>query len=310
MAFDISRFNSEATGYGFLRPSHFLAAIPQPPKWYTGNTRFLSYLCSGLNLPGTVILTSEERNIGYGPSRKIPYDMAHNDVTLTFYADGNAETLAFFDQWMRNTVAFGNPDGNNPISGASFGEVQYPANYETQMQFYVYNENPGDGDADNLIEIVKYTLDRAYPVSMSDIQMDWANGEAIQTFQVTFTFRTFWIEKNNARKYGTGVGPAITRAQDYLNNARGGNLFNSENEFARYAMEYSQSTNPGFIGLPFVDQIVGIVSGAYSSVTDKLTVLNGYASKINGQLNSIGALASLGKSTQISVPQVPTVRFP
>ena len=310
MAFDIQRFNAEATGYGFIRPAHFLAAIPQPPAWYKGTTRWLSYLCSSGNLPGTQILTSEERNIGYGPSRKIPYDVAHGDVTLTFYSDGNGEVLAFFDNWLRNTVAFGNPDKSDPISGASYGEVQYPGHYEAQLQIYQYNENPGP-NADSAVEIIKYTMDKAYPVSVSDVQLDWSNGEAIQTVTVTFTYKTFWLEKNKARKYG-GSGPAVVRDRGYLDAARGSGMFDGENEFARFAMDYAQSTNPGFIGLPFVDQLVGMVSGLYSTVTDKLNVINGYASQINGQLNSIGALASLGRSTSnpLKVPQVPTIRFP
>ena len=154
-------------------------------------------------------------------------------------------------------------------------------------------------------------MDKAYPVSVSDVQLDWSNGEAIQTVTVTFTYKTFWLEKNKARKYG-GSGPAVVRDRGYLDAARGSGMFDGENEFARFAMDYAQSTNPGFIGLPFVDQLVGMVSGLYSTVTDKLNVINGYASQINGQLNSIGALASLGRSTSnpLKVPQVPTIRFP
>jgi len=313
MPFDIQRFQSDALGYGFIRPSYFLVAIPTPPRWYKGNTRFLSYLCSGANLPGTQVLTSEERVWGYGPARKVPYDVAHSDVTLTFYSDGNADVLAMFDNWLRNTVAFGNPDKNNPINGASYGEVQYPEHYETQIQIYQYNENPGP-DGDSAVEIVKYTLDRAYPVSVSDVQLDWSQGEAIQTIQVTFTFKTFYIEKNKARKYTGrfGTGPAVVRDRGYLDESRGSGTFDGENEYARYATEYSQSTTPGFIGLPFIDQLIGMVGSVYQTVTDKITVINGYASKINNQIQSVGAIASLGrsKSNPLKVPQVPTIRFP
>lgn len=310
MPFDIATFQAEALQTGFTRPAHFLVAIPQAPKWFAGNSRFLSYMCSAAALPGTQIITSEERQSGYGPSRKVPYDVAHGDITLTFFCDGDGQVIAFFDQWLRNTVAFGNPDRSNPISGASFGEVQYPEHYETTMQIYQYNENPGRTE-NSAVEILKYTLDKLYPISMSEVQLDWANAEQIQTVQVTFSYKTFWLEKNKAARYGSG-GPAVVRDGGYLDAARGGGLFDSQNEFARYASDYAQSTNPGFIGIPFVDQLVGMVSGVYSTITDKLTVINGYASKINGQLNSIGGLASIGRSISnpISVPQVPTIRFP
>lgn len=311
MPFDISRFNAEATGYGFTRPALFLATIPQPPKWYANrDLRFLSYLCSSGSLPGTQIITSEERQIGYGPSRKIPYDVAHGDITLTFYSDGDGKVLAFFDQWLRNVVAFGNPSKQDPISGASWGEVQYPDNYEAQLQIYQYNENPGPSE-DSAVEILKYTLDKAYPVSVSEVTLDWANAEAIQTVSVTFTYKTFWLEKNRALKYGER-GAAVSRDSGYLGSARGFGLFDNENEFAKYAFEFAQSTNPGFIGIPFVDQLVGMVSSVYGTITDKLNVVNGYAAKINGQLNSLGALASLGRSSSkpLKVPQIPTIRFP
>lgn len=309
MPFDISKFNAEGTGYGFVRPAHFLAAIPQPPKWYRGNTRFLSYLCSSSNLPGAQITTSEERGIGYGPTRKVPYDVVHSDVTMTFYLDGNAESLSFFDQWLRNVVAFGNPDKSDPINGASWGEVQYPAHYETQIQLYVYNENPGLGEDE--MEILKYTLDKAYPVNITDVTLDWANGESIQVFQVTFAFKTFWMEKNKATRYGTG-GPPMQKDPDYLARAHGKGTFDAQNEFARYAHDYAQSKNPGFIGLPGLSQIVGFVSGVYASVQDKITAINGYASQINGQLQSIGALASLGRSSSnpLTVPQIGGIHFP
>ncbi len=308
MAFNIQQFQSEAAGYGFMRPAHFLVAIPSAPPWYRGNTRFLSYLCSSANLPGTQVLTSEERQMGYGPSRKVPYDVAHGDITLTFYADGDGQALAFFDEWLRNTIAFGNPSVADPISGAQWGEVQYPANYETPMQIYLYNENPGQG-SNEAIEIIKYSIDCAYPVSISDVQLDWSNGDTIQMVQVTFAYKTFWIEKNMALKYGN-VGPAVVRDPGYLARARGGGLFDRENEFARYAADNAQSTTPGFIGIPFVDQMVAMVSNVYSSISDKVTLVNGYASKINSQINSIGALASLGRKNPVSVPQVPTIRFP
>ena len=308
MAFDIQKFGSEALGYGLIRPSHFVAAIPTAPAWYKGQTRFLSYLCSSGNLPGSQVITSEERIRGYGPARKVPYDIATTDVTLTFYCDGNGETVAFFDNWIRNVVAHGNPAKTTPLNGASYGEVQYPSHYETVLVMYVYNENPGNGD--NPVEILKYTMDRAYPVSMSEVQFDWNNGEAIQTFSVTFTFHTFYLEKNIAAKYGQGQG--VARDSGYLARARGQGAFDGQNEFAKYAQEAAKSVNPGFVGLPGIDALVGMVSNLYSTVQDKLNVVNGYASKINGQLQSIGALASLGrsKSNPIKVPQVPTIRFP
>lgn len=309
MAFNIQQFGSQALGYGLIRPSHFLAAIPVAPKWYSGSTRFLTYLCSSANMPGSQVITSEERIRGYGPARKVPYDIATTDVTLTFYCDGNGETVAFFDNWIRNIVAHGNPSKNDPINGASYGEVQYPSQYETTLVAYIYNENPGT-TGESAVEILKYTMDKAYPVSMSEVQMDWSNGETVQTFTVTFAYHTFYLEKNVAARYGAGVG--VARDTGYLDRARGAGLFDDVNQFAKYATETAKSVNPGFVGLPFVDQVVGMVSSLYSTVTDKLNIVNGYAAKINGQLNSIGALASLGrsKSKPLKVPQVPTIRFP
>jgi len=311
MAFDVQRFQAEALGSGLTSPSHFLVAIPVAPKFYRGDTRFLSYLCSAANLPGTQIITSEERVLGYGPARKVPYDTAHTDITLTFYLDGDGAVVAFLDQWIRNVVAFGNPSKNDPINGASYGEVQYPDHYETQLQIYHYNDTPGP-NPNQVVEILKYTMDKAFPVSMGDIQLDWANGEQIATVQVVFSFKTFWLEKNKAARYGSGQ-QYVVRDPGYLDRMRGeGGAFDAQNEFARYASEYAQSKTPGFIGIPGIDMLVGQVASVYNTVRDKLNIVNGYASKINGQIQSVGALASLGrsKSNPVTVPQVPTIRFP
>lgn len=298
MAFSISQFKSEAMKYGFIRPSYFLVGFPAPPAWYGKNTRFLTYLCSGAALPGTQILTSDERTMGYGKARKVPYDAAHTDVNLTFYSDGNGEVLSFFENWMRNIVVYGRDDAN--IKGAMRGEVHYPEHYETNIEIYQYNENAGTGN----IEIFKYTLNRAFPISVGEQALNWESGDQISTVNVGLAFKDYWIEKNVAGKFGSDVAMIRDPSYNSRNEKEG---FGGQWEERRNRGDNSEGIIAGYLGLQALTAPLGIISKYSSLINDKLNVVNNIGANVNSALGSYAGL--LGKKPP-SIPSIPNIQFP
>lgn len=296
MPFDLKAFKANMQ-YGYLKPSYFMFNLSNPPAFYSGSTRFLAFLCAAASLPGTQLITSDERVNGYGMSKRIPHDVAQTDVTMTFYSDGNGDALAFFDQWMRNIVSFG--QRGKPIAGAMPGEVQYPDHYETTIEILGYNDNPGTGNA----ELFALTLDRAYPISVGEIQLDWSQSDAFSAITVTFAFRNSWLEKNNAARYGSGID-AITRSYNYFDNMRSVG-FLSQNSSAESRRDGAESINAGYIGIPGLSQVLGGISSLQNAVGDKLAIVNNVSSGINSQIASVGSF--MNPRSQLKLPSIPTV---
>ena len=255
MAFNIDEFKSNGAQFGFIRPAYFMANIARIPGFLSakgGDPRFLIYLCSAGNLPGITIATTEERRWGYGPTQKIPTDALHPDVTLTFYADGNGDAIAFFDEWLRSVVTYTDPSGT--FKGASYGEIQYPSNYYTNLELYAFNEAPG---VDVQTEILRYTLMDAFPISMSDVQMDWSADSSIATFTVTFAYRWHQLQKNEAAAYGGGG--IVINAGWVADIANLG--FAAANSTKKTLMIQASNILSGYIGVPSLANALSSIAG-------------------------------------------------
>lgn len=187
MAFNIEDFKSN-TKMGFSRNSYFFMSIYPPKFWAGDNPSFLSYLCSGAQLPGISILAPNIQKWGYGPSRKYPVGVVHPDITLTVYSDGAGNAIDFFDQWTRNVVTYGDPQGS--INGSSFGLVQYPDNYMTDLDLFYMSESG------NPQELIRCRFIDAFPIGTGAINLSWAGRAQISQFVVPFNYRTFFIVKN------------------------------------------------------------------------------------------------------------------
>jgi hypothetical protein len=262
MPFDVSEFKSNGARFGFLRPAYFMANVARIPGFLSNrgwDPRFLIYLCSAANLPGIAIATSDERRFGYGPTQKIPYDVLHPDVTLTFYCDGDGESVALFDEWLRSVVTYYDP--SKTFKGASYGEIQYPTNYMTNLELYAYNESPG---VDNPTEILRYTLVDAFPINMSDVQMDWSNDGAVASFQVTFAYRYHTLQKNSAADYLSGLGGIQYDAGWIADIANIG--FAVANRNKQVLVQQVESITCGFIGAPDLANAINSILGGNPNI--------------------------------------------
>lgn len=303
MTFNIEEFKTQATAYGFIRPSFFLVAIPAPPKWYSAGTgtKFLTYLCSGTDLPGSQIITSDERAIGYGKTRKIPYDVGHTDINLTFYSDGSGETLSFFESWLRNIVAYGQDNIN--VKGALRGEVHYPDHYESMIEIYQYNENPGKAN----VEIVRYTLNQAYPIAVSQQALSWEAGDQISTISVSFAFKDYWITRNKANRMSQATATGALQRNASYNDELQRQGFEAQHQERKFRGEGAETLSLGIIGLDSLSAALGKISKYSNMINDNLNVVNGIASEYGSVINNVANM--FGKRPR-SIPRIPNFRFP
>jgi hypothetical protein len=185
--FDINELSSNVNRYGGLaRPNRFSLFIATPP-WSNSQdeSRLIEVFCDSASLPGITFATNEVKNLGYGPTFKLPHTPIYTDIDATIMLDNDGVILGFFQKWVQNVMNV-NPDGapsTSGYNGARMYAVQYPSNYVTNVSIILY-----DGEANT---IVIYTLNEAYPLRIGQPTLDWAANNQVLKLPVTFTYRTW-----------------------------------------------------------------------------------------------------------------------
>lgn len=158
-----------------ITPPRVMTTNPTAPK--------LSLYAHGAQLPGLFLQTSELKRYGVGPSEKIPYSLAVNDITLKFIGDGKGQIYRFFYEWMQNIVkADTSLQGEYSVvsqTGLAPFEVEFKENYKCQINIKTFDEQ---GET-----ILSYDLIDAFPISIPEVELDWGEGAMMQ-FGITFNF--------------------------------------------------------------------------------------------------------------------------
>lgn len=189
--FNINDFTSDIKTRGIVRSNSFLAYI-LPPKGlqaaYKDTKKFI-IRCDSASIPSASFLNYELYRYGFGVQESAPYSVQFEPINLSFIMDSQAETYTFFYRWMNTIVNYNTKKGINvPIQDAGHKpyEVGYKSNYATTVRVAVFNEK-----AQSIIEI---TLNDAFPMSISEIQMNWAADNEIVRINVPMYYRDFTIE--------------------------------------------------------------------------------------------------------------------
>lgn len=192
MAFSVSEFKSNiAKGGGLLKNNKFLVLVPIPSilrgKSVGGISteetyKILRFYAERASIPGIALQASEMRRQGIGNLEKMPFSAAFTDCDVTFRIDQRSTVWNFFQTWMDSIYNF------NLKTGNGLYELAYKNEYCTTLTLYVYNEIAPQ------TPIIQIELIDAFPVSISDIPLQWSGGENI-TLNVRFNFRS-WNEIN------------------------------------------------------------------------------------------------------------------
>lgn len=193
MAFNIETFKSRAGRNGFLRNNKFELIISPSPSLttdgiFTNNTsNNLRFMCDAVNFPGISLNTHDNRRFGYGAIEKKPTSPVFQDLNIDIIADGDNNNWRSIKKWIQyvNNYDFVNFGVPGP-GGLNFFEVNYKSNYRTTITLDIYHATG--------IRKSSVKFKDAFPVSISDVQLNWGDTNNILRFQTSWSYFT-WNEE-------------------------------------------------------------------------------------------------------------------
>lgn len=152
--------------------------IPFGPKFDFDPQRRVALLCTGVNMPGRQITTTD-RTIGM-VTQQMPGGFVEDDVSMTFRLDQNYTAFTYFYLWQ------------NAIIGTDFHEVSYKSEYARDITISQMKKHAGglEGLAVNT-PIYKIKLIDAFPKSIQSIPLADASQDTIVEMTVDISY-TRW----------------------------------------------------------------------------------------------------------------------
>lgn len=153
-------------------------------------TQNLTFWANETFLPGVDIGTIPVRHWGYGAAEKRPFVPQFGECQIGFYCDAKAQQWTFFKQWLNFIVGFDTSQGITTATagGVTGSTVPYEATYKEDYMTTIYIQTfSDDGTLVNSIG-----LNEVYPISMSNVRLDWAVTDQIAKFNVAFTYRDWF----------------------------------------------------------------------------------------------------------------------
>jgi len=187
---NISEFKSLMTGGG-ARANQFRVELGFPSFVAIGPVvgAKAMFLCKAAQLPAS---TLENIAVSY---RGRPINFAGERTfapwTITIYNDTDFAIRNAMETWSNGIQNFGSTQG-----------IVNPADYQAQMNVH---------QLDRQGSVVKtYQFIDAYPTEVGTIELDYENGNAIETFTVTFTYNYFTTNSGtNAGALGIGISTPL-----------------------------------------------------------------------------------------------------
>ena len=115
--FDISEFSAQVNAVGGIAKSSKFSMFISAPPWTqsTSEVRLMQFMGDSSQLPGLTFATNDVKNLGYGPTFKLPHTPIYSDIDATFLCDQNGYVVEFFHKWMQNIINI-NSNGNPEYS--------------------------------------------------------------------------------------------------------------------------------------------------------------------------------------------------
>jgi hypothetical protein len=204
LAFSINEISSALSSVkGLTVASHFDVLITTP-EWATGQTivRQIPFLCCAAQLPGVGFQTTDIRPHGYGLFERRPIFTNFTTVPMTFYCDAEGNVIKFFQSWAKSINNFNTEQSTGSASnGAKMHDFQYPDYYETTIEVSQYDATSK--------KILTWKLNRAYPLTINNIDVSWDAENQLNKLNVEFFFCSWSSDTTTA-----GSSPA-SDSQNY-----------------------------------------------------------------------------------------------
>ena len=232
MSFNVSEFKSRINSYGGLATTNKFYVMFTGPKWYTESSpsentinaadaaladpHMLSFLCDTTNLPGKSLQTIDYRPEGFGKISKIPFDIQHDNLSMTFMCDAEHRVLRFFQMWMQEITNTGSVAAG-PLAThknrTSF-EMNYKENYKTTLEIYVLDDAKS--------EVLKYSFFDCYPVQLGSVSLGWEQNDTLMKLPVEWTYSTYTVFRDSLpTETYAGRGVNLFQGIAYLNGVAG-----------------------------------------------------------------------------------------
>lgn len=167
---NISDFKAKLAGGG-ARSNQFKVICPFPGFTQVGGEiEEFSFLCNSASLPSMAVGVI---NVDFrGRQIKIAGDRTFGDWSTSVYNDTNFKLRNAFERWQ------------NGINNMSDGEgLVNPADYQVDLFVDQLDRNGAT--------LKSYTLRGCFPASVGDIGLEYGQGSAIESFDVTWQYQFF-----------------------------------------------------------------------------------------------------------------------
>lgn len=159
---------------GFAR-TNFFAVTFNGPAGITPDAYVINALCESAQLPGRSISTFEHGMTTQAIKR--PYGFINDDVQLTFYVTNDFYIKKIWEAWM-NTV----------INDKTY-KVNYRDDFAHDVVISVLDLNHN--------EVHQVTLQKAYPIQISAVELNNSNENEIMRLTVTLTYEQYTTKSNS-----------------------------------------------------------------------------------------------------------------
>tara|TARA_Y100000593_G_scaffold83448_1_gene157252 strand:- start:6187 stop:6801 length:615 start_codon:yes stop_codon:yes gene_type:complete len=178
---------------GLATTEKFEVVFSDIPSALDGNVnKDLQFLCENVALP-TKSLSAGEKSI-YGVTYQMPYKVAYQELSMTFYLTEDMAQKKFFDEWQ------------NKIIDPNTGNLNYYDTYACKMLIRKHNKISSDFGAQVPYEI---TLEGAWPSIVAEVQLSHGGGNEVARLPVTIQYKR-WLSGNITGN--VGQRPAVSNA--------------------------------------------------------------------------------------------------
>lgn len=182
---NIKEFLDSFKNTELARPSNFEVEIPIPTFLLnlTQEIGNMSFRCESAQLPTRTFSLVEQKT--YGPVRFFPVQNSYENINLTFLCSDNMIEKSFFDNWMNFiSVSYRNStvDLFN-VNSRLYFDFEYKDNYQ---QTITIKQKDVTGKSSYEIRLIE-----AYPISVNQLDLDWASVDNVHKLSVVFNYRYF-----------------------------------------------------------------------------------------------------------------------
>lgn len=172
MAFSVDEFAAAGLPLGGARPSLFSVIVDTPSGIPNIGARF-SFTCKSASLPGQVL--AEIKQTYFGREIKLAGNRTFENWECTILNDEDFAVRSAMEQWS-NAI-------NSHQNNLRDSKLMTVKDYRTTAQITQYAKTGG--------QIRTYEMVNIWPVSVSDIKVDWSTVNEVEVFTVAFAY-DYW----------------------------------------------------------------------------------------------------------------------